>query len=677
MTEFEQTNLAVGLEQEELDEIGSCVVAGFKLDWDSRAEWLENNQMWIGLVNQAIQKKSFPWDDAANIKYPLVAISALQFQSRVMPLLLGSGNLVRGRIMGFDADGTKADKSVRIGKHMTWQLLVKMENWQEEMARLLIIVPIVGTAFKKTYFDPVLERNESCLVQAEDLVVNYHATSLEKAPRITHVIQEFEDMVESKVRMKYYLGNPTGSEEELENKQPNATPPPEVQIASSSRDLRVGLKAPGTADHTRPRTILEQITRYDLDEDGYAEPLVITVDYATKQVLRIAPCYALNKVKVNEDGDILHIEPSQYYTKFGFIPSPDSAIYDMGFGQLNGPLNESINSLINQLLDAGTLHNLQAGFFGRGIKLPKGQHPLKPGEFRQISTSVEDLSKSIMMLPTKEPSATLFNLLSFLVDAGRQVGMAVDVLVGENPGQNQPATTTMSVLENGLAVFGAIYKNIHLAFGKELKKLFALNSEFLDQVEYFAVLDPGAEVGAEIARSDYDLDSFDVVPSADPTVVSSTQKLLKLAALDQDLAMGTINREEYTKRKLEALEIPNPDKIFQPIQPSEDPKITIRKMDIEWEREKWQGEAGIRASQVQTEGTKDLAVAQLALAKAQSEEVNRTLSTIQAQIDALMKVANMGLPKQPKEGASAQTGATEASMTPNEGETSVGGNVGI
>lgn len=676
MAEYEQTNLIDEVSEEELTELGMAVVDGFELDWDSRSKWMENNQEWLDLVTQYMKTKNWPWPNAANIKYPLVAISAIQFQSRVTPLILNGGNIVRGRVTGFDNTGEKANRAVRIGKHMSWQLLEQMKEWQENMDRLLMVTPIIGTAFKKTFFDPVEGRNRSIYVSPDDLVINYHAPSVADAQRITHILYETMVSLEEKIRLEIYKGEKTTEKNEDEKELGSATPT-RVSTLAGERDKRTGLNAPSREDTTKPRVYLEQCLRYDIDEDGYAEPVIVTVEYDTKKVVRIVAGYDAQGITATKDGEIARIVPTQYYTKFGFIPNPDSAIYDLGFGQLIGPLNVSINTLINQLQDAGTLNNLQGGFFGRGVKLPKGAFGLAPGEWKQLSTSVEDLSKSIFPLPTKEPSAVLFQLLGFLVDAGRQLASTTDIMVGENPGQNQPMHTTMAVIENGLNVFGAIYGRIHRALHEELRLLFKLNGRYLNQREYFTVLDAGKDQQMVIGQTDYSEEDADVYPYSDPNVVSATQKLIKLQALNTALELGTINREEYTNRLLDAAEIPNKEAlVLPPPDPQPDPSIIIEQMRLEWEEKKWNAEQEIKRTTAQGEAAKDMAVAQLALAKAASEEVNRQMAPLKMQLDALLALADKGVetkklsaPTAPEAAASTDMGQVGSEMATAGGET--------
>ena len=311
-----------------------------------------------------------------------------------------------------------------------------------------------------------------------------------------------------------------------------------------------------------------------MDEDGYKEPYIVTIDEAG-QVLRIVARYDDDDVVYNNDDEILRIEAEEYFTKFSFIPNPDGGFYDIGFGVLLGPTNEAANTIINQLVDAGTLSNLQSGYIGRGARIKKSDTSFKPGEWKQINVTGDDLRKNIFPLPVREPSGVLFNLLGTLLDSGNRLASTTEMMVGENPGQNQPATTTLAVIEQGMKVFTAIYKRLYRSLKKEYKKLFDLNSDYLDEQEYFTILDIGNEQVQKIARDDYNEDTYDVVPAADPNVITEAQRLAKAQALMEMIPLGTVNPQEVTMRVLRAMEQPAIEQLVQMPPPQPDPKVEL------------------------------------------------------------------------------------------------------
>ena len=225
--------------------------------------------------------------------------------------------------------------------------------------------------------------------------------------------------------------------------------------------------------------MIEQHLYLDLDGDGYQEPYVAIVHKASKQLLRLVPRFFTSSIEFSKDDKILSIKAEQYFTKYPFIPSPDGGFYDLGFGVLLGPLNSSINTIINQLIDAGTMANTAGGFLGRGIKIKGGNSSFAPNEWKPVESSGDDLRKSIVPLPVREPSQVLFTLLSLLINYGERIGGSVDILVGQNPGQNTPAETSRTMAEQGMKIFSGIFKRTYRSLRDEFRKQYRLNHLYL------------------------------------------------------------------------------------------------------------------------------------------------------------------------------------------------------
>jgi chaperonin GroES len=289
----------------------------------------------------------------------------------------------------------------------------------------------------------------------------------------------------------------------------------------------------------------------------------------------------------------------------------------MGFGSLLGPLNEATNTIINQLLDSGTINNLQAGFLSKGIKMTNGNTPLKPGEWRYVNTIGDDLRKGIVPIPSKEPSNVLFSLLSMMIQSGQQLSSVTDIMTGSSPGQNQPWSTTSEVLRQGLQVFSSIYKRIHRSMKREFKKIARLNSLYMEEKKYFAVLDPTdtSEVGM-IGKSDFEDGDMDVVPNSDPTNISNAEKLAKAESLMQLLQLGAINPQVATKRILEASDQEGIDELMQlpEKQPSFEEQIKLQELQLAASSQE------ITKSKTQYQAMRDQAAAELTMTKAKSEE---------------------------------------------------------
>lgn len=562
----EAKNIADTLDEEKLTQIGSDCAKGFEYDLSTRSEWEQNLKDWTKLALQVREEKSWPWPKAANVKYPLLSTAAMQFNARAYPSLIPSnGDVVKVNVIGKDRDGMKLERAKRIGMFMSYQVLYEMHCWEEDMDKLLMMLPIIGTVFKKTYYNPVLKQNVSELVLPENLVVNYWAKSLETAERVSEIIPLSKRLVKEKMMSKTYL--------DVELGDPIPDPTQMTQAVAQ--------------DEATPYQIIEQHTYLDLDEDGYAEPYVVTFERTSGKVLRIVARFDEDTIYQDEDGNLQRIEPIQYYTKFGFIPNPDGGFYDVGFGLLLGPLNESVNTLINQLIDAGTLSNLQGGFLGKGLKLKMGESRWQPGEWKPVNSTADDLRKQIVPLPAKEPSNVLFQLMGSLITSGKELASVAEIFVGKMPGQNTPATTTMATIEQGMKVFTAVYKRVYRALRSEFKKIYDLNRVYLDPNKYAAVID------TEVGPDDFDKESYDVCPAADPSTPTGTEKLMKAQGLLELLPTGILDPVEVIRRVLEAQEQPNYERLFNQqiqqtgqMQPPPDPKLQEMEMKSQLEQQK-------------------------------------------------------------------------------------------
>jgi chaperonin GroES len=600
---LESVNMADNLSEEELDKIGREAKTGYEEDARSRAEWEKAANQWTELAKLTVQKKSFPWPNASNVKYPLLATAAMQFAARSYPTLLPSdGRVVKAKPVGKDLDGEKSKIAEAVSIYMSYQLMEEMDGWEEEMDRLLIMLPIIGTMFKKTYWDPICKKNCSKVILPQNIVVDYWAKSMDTAERVSEILELNARQVKERQLNGLWL-------EDIDFGDPNLA---EVDVRDNN--------APTIVDATTPFVFVEQHGYLDLDEDGYKEPYIITFHRATGKVVRIVARFDENTVHFNEDGDISYITPIQYYTKYGFVPNPDGSFYDIGFGILLGPINESINTLINQLVDAGTLNNLQSGFIGKGLRLRMGEHRFTPGEWKSVNSTGDDLKKQIVPLPSNEPSKVLFELMTALIQSGKELASVAEIFTGKMPGQNTPATTTMATVEQGMKVFTAIYKRIYRSMGEEFKKLYRLNSLYLNPNTYVEVLD------MNIGPDAFKLDDHRIVPGADPNAVSQQEKLMKAQGLMEMLAAGLpLDPVQVTIRLLEAQEQPGwqtllPQQVRQTGQmppPPPDPKMMEMQMKGQLEQQKMQ----MQGAQTQQKMKMELVSEQAKLAMKQEEHM--------------------------------------------------------
>ena len=613
-------NIAELLNEDELDEIGTKCIDAYNDDLASREEWEDTNEEWMKLTTQTVESKSYPWPNASNVKYPLLATAALQFHARAYPSLVPDTRVVKTRIMGKDdAQQTKRARAERIATHMSYQLLYQMEDWQEDMDRMMYILPIIGVAFKKTYYSPDKAANVSELVLPQDLIINYFAPDFIKARKSHRMYIDQNAMVEYQ-NLGVYLDVDLGA-------------PSDKQHTGVVDDI-VGL-TPVVPEEDMPYEVIEQHGYLDLDDDGYKEPYIITVDIDSGKVLRIVARYETEGVLADKK-KVIKITPIEYFTQYSFIPNPESKIYSLGFGALIGPTNSAINTILNQLLDAGHLSNLQGGFLGKGVRTRGGKITFKPGEWKSVQSTGDDLRKGIFPMPTREPSAVLFNLLGTLIESGERLASVKDIMVGENPGQNQPYSTTVAVMEQGMKVFVSIYKRIYRALDKEYKKLYHLNSLYMEDKEYFTILDEAAE--GVVAKKDYDGNDKDIIPGADPSSISEAHKMMKANSLLQKMSAGMpLNNQMVTQIVLEAEGHENIKELMTTPPPKPSFEVQLKMDEFAHRREKEMMELQLKASVTANEALKDYAQALEAFAKAEASGSEQERKDIQALVDNSLK----------------------------------------
>ena len=650
---LEMTNIADDVDGDVLTQIGSKVVEGYNIDRESREPWEKNMADALELAKQTSGEKYYAGELVANIKYPALATAAIQFSARALPNVIKGRDVVKAKVIGLSTPpelpedfqpqseedlqiakdivaqqvdvAKKDERAARVSEFMSYQFLEEIDEWVDSLDQLLATIPIVGCAFKKTYFDTVDQVAQSAYVGADNLVVNYFAKSLETAPRVTHVFELTSNEMEERVRGKVFLDRDFGE--------------PEVGEDSDGRD------------EDRPHEFLEQHTWWDLNEDGYKEPYVITVHKETEQVVRITARFDADGIITDEDGQIIKIKPVQYFTRFLFMPAFDGNFYGMGFGSLVGPLNATINDVINQLLDAGTRANRQGGFLGKGIRLAKNAVTyFKPGEWKPVNNTGDDLRKGIVPLPAKDPSTTLFQLLGLMLEATKEVSSVADVLTGETQGANASPTTTLALIEQGLKVFSSVYKRLHRSLKEEFLKVRRINRLYLTDEHYRAVLDdPDATV-----RDFYEKD-MDVMPISDETELTHVQKLIKADALNAMMGSG-LNDREIQKRYLEALETPDIEKLLPPEDKEEPPppeiqiemeKLALEKEKLAIEQEKVAGanaliESKIRKNEADIKRSEATArkTDMDALTNEQTEKLDNLTKVVQMQNRTIEKLAD-------------------------------------
>lgn len=674
-TLLDAPNIAAHLSEEYRNLLGQMVVEGYLADRNSRQVWEQRSEKAIKLALQITEDKSFPWPGCSNVKFPLVTIAALQFLARVSILTKGR-KIVKCDVIGVDHDGKHRAVANRIASHLSYQLLSENQNWIDDDEKAKFAASIVGCAFKKTYFDPVEGMNVSCHVPAAMLVVDYFTKDIDKANRITQLIPMTRNDISERTRRGLFL--------EMSSDRPNYTA---TTILEQVSDLQQGISAPG--DESVPMfSVLEQHLWLDLDGDGYDEPYIAFVREDTAQTLRVVARYfdqgdvfrkndllvrnlhddmskaaaepdaeirakalarykaAIKDLQEDKKNIILRIVPQRVYTKIPFIPSPDGGFYDLGLGSLLGPNNEAVNSLLNQLIDNGTMQNTAGGFLGRGVKMKGGSTGFAPFEWKPVDSTGDDLRKNIMPLPVNAPSSVLFELLTLLISYGERISGSTDIMSGVSPGQNTPAETSRNTIEQGMKIFSGIYGRMHRAFGRELGKCVELNRLYLEDSSDYYDLVTGA--GAMIARSDYRDGKFFVKPAADPVSASETQRQQK-AMMVKEAAASTpgYNRYEVELDFLEAFDVTDVERLFpdpkgpNAVPPPVNPKIDLELKKLQLKSQEMQQQMQLAVADLQQKAELNAAKIVELQAKAEKEaaeaagvETGHLLAAIDAQIGA-------------------------------------------
>ena len=538
-------NLAEEIDDKALSQLASDLITEYDSDKTSRKDWEETYRNGLDLLGFKYTSTTQPFKGASNVTHPLLSEAVTQFQAQAYKELLPSDGPVKTRIVGVQNEQTES-QAERVKDFMNYQLMEKMEEYTPEFDQLLFYLPLAGSAFKKIYYDAMLERAVSKFVPAEDLVVPYYATDLKDAQRITHVLKQSENDLLKKMAAGFYKEVDLMKPEKKDNK-----------IQDKYNELE-GIKPVESKDYIY--NILEMHVDLDLsdyiaenddDKINIKIPYIVTIEEGSRKILAIYRNY--------REGDNKFIR-KEYFTHYKFLPG--LGFYGFGLIHMIGGLSRTATTALRQLLDAGTLSNLPAGFKSRGMRIRDDDQPIQPGEFRDVDAPGGNIRDQFQLLPFKEPSTTLFNLLGFCVDAGRRFASIADQQVGD--GNQQAAVgTTIALLERGSRVMSAIHKRCYYAMKQEFRLLGQIIAEYLPP-EY-----PYAVYGAErvIKMADFD-DRVDILPVADPNIFSMSQRVT-LAQTQLQIAQSNPqlhNLHEAYRRVYEALGTKEIPQILKPEQ---------------------------------------------------------------------------------------------------------------
>ena len=524
-------NLAEDMDERTLRRLGLELIGEYKKDKESRKEWEEGYTKGLDLLGVKYSEQTRPFKGASGVTHPLLSESATTFQASAYKELLPSDGPVRTQVLGIRTPATE-QQADRVKEYMNYLLMEKMEDYTTDMDQMLYYLPLSGSTFKKIYYDEFLQRPVSKFVPAEDLVVPYYASDLKDAGRITHVIKMSENEVNKKMAAGFYrnldLPQPKTEQTDLEQKI----------------DELDGVK-PGFTDYIH--TILEMHVELNLDDyenfdnkikKAIKIPYIVTIDESSGEVLSIYRNYRV------DDPNYTKIE---YFVHYKFLPG--LGFYGFGLIHTIGGLSRAATVALRQLIDAGTLKNLPAGFKSRGIRVRDDDQPIQPGEFRDVDAPGGNIRDQFFNLPFSEPSTTLFNLLGFVVQAGQKFAAITDTAVG-NDTQNRAVGTTIALLERGSRVMSGVHKRCYYAMRLEFKILARICSEYLPAEYPYDVYGGPRQIKA------LDFDSrVDILPVADPNIMSMAQRVT-LAQTQLQIATSNPqlhNIHEAYRRVYEAL----------------------------------------------------------------------------------------------------------------------------
>lgn len=536
-------NLVPQLSEGELTEIARQVLEDYALDKESMKDWTDKMERGIKLAKLVKEEKTYPFKRAANIKYPLVTSAALQFNARAYPAIVPADLVVKAQVQGGDPQGLKAARGERVAAHMSFQLTSEVEEWEEDTDKLLLQLPIVGTMIRKWWYDPALGRPRCRLLDPGAFIINDKVKNLTDAPRCSEELPLYPSEIQTRILSGQFV--------DFEYDE-------------------------GDEDSNKPQDFIEQHCRVDLDEDDYAEPYIVTVHKDTETVVRMVADFDPSDVSFKrEQQPALVVDPmtgspamamqevvtgiqaikrGSYFVAYKFMPGIDGGFHGTGLGLLLGDISDTINSIINMLLDAGHMASLGGGFIGSEFRIKGGSQRFEPGEWKLASATGGDIRSAIVPMTFPGPDAVLFQMLGMLIEAGKEISSTKDIMTGDSGGKVQTATTTMALIEQGMMVFTAAYKRIFRSLKQEFRMLARINATTVSPEVYNRFHDGQQPYDP---AQDYAMADMDIVPVADPRSVTKMQEMAKAELLSQMAQQGLVNPQEASGRILEAASIPD------------------------------------------------------------------------------------------------------------------------
>jgi len=534
-------NLVEELDQDTQDYIADQVIKAYEADLESRLEWEQMFTNGLDLLGLKLEETNEPFQGACTAVHPLLIESAVSFQSKAIQELFPAGGPVKTQVVG-KTTPEKEEQAVRVKEYMNYQLTELMPEYFDEMERMLFHLPLFGSSFKKVYYDSGLQRPVSEFVPIDQFVVSNFAMNLRTADRYTQVLYKSPIQLEREISGGMYAAS---------DKLINNPKIPELSALRTKMNAVTGV-SPTNSDFDGQYTLLEQHCYLDIesleDETDLTLPYIVTVDLDSSAVLSIRRNYDMNDPQRNK---------KLFFAHYRFVPA--LGFYGIGYIHMLGNLTASATSAMRSLIDAGQFANLPAGFRAKGVRISGDDDPIAPGEFKEVEATGLDLSKSIVPLPYKEPSQTLYNMLQFVAASGQKFADNTEQVISDAASYG-PVGTTMALLEASSKFFTAVHKRLHHSQREELKILARINYESMPEYYPFDV----SQGQDNIMRKDFD-GRIDVIPVSDPNIPSSAHKMMMAQMalqMAQQAPSGMYNTEELHKTILRSANIPNIDLIL-------------------------------------------------------------------------------------------------------------------
>jgi hypothetical protein len=539
-------NLAEEMDGDQLDALGFELLDDIKRDRDSRKDWENTYKEGLTLLGLKYEERTEPWEGACGVFHPMITEAVVRFQSETIMETFPAQGPVRTKIIGKDTR-EKEEAARRVKDDMNYELTERMPEFRSEHERMLWNLPATGSAFKKVFYDPNLQRQVSLFIPAEDVIISYGASSIETAERVSHRMYKTKNEIRKLQVAGFYrdveIGEPQRTKDEIEERKNKETG---FNSLNDDRyelyECHVNLDLEGYED------------KEDDEPTGIAIPYVVTVMGGTGEVLSVRRnYYEDDPTKARRD----------HFVHYVYIPG--FGIYGFGLFHLIGGFARSATSIMRQLVDAGTLSNLPGGLKARGLRIKGDDTPIAPGEFRDVDVGSGAIRDNILPLPYKEPSATLYQLMNTIVEEGRRFAATADMKISDMSAQ-APVGTTLALLERMLKVMSAVQARVHYAFKQELKLLAAIIRDYTDD-EY----DYDPEEGSRRAKqSDYDM--VEIIPVSDPNAATMSQRVVQYQAVIQlsQTAPQIYNMPQLHRQMLEVLGIKDAAKLV-PVEDDEKP----------------------------------------------------------------------------------------------------------